>query len=179
MPRLRWEVHAMSNEFVEAVREANWSYADSLIEQGEVSPLLEIANTSVYEWLVQVNAPSQLVIDLLRRHPESEALGRLKSNLMESCLRESSTKGNAFGTFALLLAEGISPNLIVNGGCTLLQEAMELNRTREVRELLRYNVDPHQMSVFGRDSSSNIDEAARLKNEAAELVLTHFAQRGT
>jgi ankyrin repeat protein len=166
----------MSKEFIDAVREGNWSAAHLLVREGAVSPSLETPSSSVYEWLVEVNAPPELISDLLRLHPASETLHRVKCSLMEACLRASATKSNAFGTFALLLAEGVSPNLIVDGGSTLLQQAMELNRVREVRELLRHGVDPSQMSVFGRESTSNIDEAARLTNEAAKLVLEYFGR---
>jgi hypothetical protein len=168
----------MSNEFIDAVRSGDWALAQSIVRTGEVSPFLEVPASSVYDWLVEVNAPPELIIELMRQHPTPEFLTRVHGSLMETCLRESTTKSNAFGTLVLLLAEGVSPNRIVDGGCTLLQKAMELNKVREVRELLRYGVDPNQMSVFGRESASNLDDAARLGNEAARIVLAHFGRKG-
>jgi hypothetical protein len=52
--------------------------------------------------------------------------------------------------------------------------ASEHNAAREVQALLRYGVDPCQMSIFGRESSTNLEEAGRLGNEAAKMVLAHF-----
>jgi hypothetical protein len=167
----------MSSDFFAAVREGDWALATSLVVQRDVAPFSD-APSPVYVWLVELNAPPRLIVDLLHLHGKSQPLDKVKKDLMETCLRESTTKGNAFETFALLLADGVSPNLIVDGGSTLLQKAMELNRAREVRELLRYGADPNQTSVFGRESSTNLEEAARLDNEAAKIALTAFRAKG-
>jgi ankyrin repeat protein len=166
----------MSEEFLDAVRAGNWSTAHSLIRNGAVSQSINTPSSSIYEWLVECNAPPPLIADLLRLHPQLETLPRAECGLMEACLRESLTKSNAFDTFSLLLKEGVSPNLVVESGSTLLQLAMQLNRVREVRELLRHGVDPNQMSIFGQESTSNLEEAAKLANDAAKLVLDHFAR---
>jgi len=170
------KVYAMSKEFLDAVRDGNWTAAHELVGQGAVSASHESPNSSVCEWLVELNAPPELVADLLRQHSDSETVQRAQSNLMSECLRLSATKSNAFDTFALLLAQGVSPNLIVEGGSTLLQRAMAHNQVREVRELLRHGVDPNQVSIFGLESASNLEEVALLTNEASRVVLEHFRQ---
>ena len=91
-------------------------------------------------------------------------------------MHESSTKENAFEIFSSLLKMGLTPNVLIGGsGCTLLQLAMDLNKVREVKELLRYGVDLHQMSVYGSESTSNLEEAKLIGNAAAQLVLESMA----
>jgi hypothetical protein len=131
----------MSHEFVEAVRAGDWPSAHALIRQGRVSPSLPTPSTSVYTWLAELNAPPAVVVDLVRVSEKPESADGFTSDLMETCLRESTTKANAFETFALLLSHG---------------------------------VDPNQMSVFGRESSTNLQEARRIGNEAATIVLASF-----
>jgi hypothetical protein len=72
----------------------------------------------------------------------------------------------------------VSPNLLLDGGSTLLQRAMAHNQVREVRELLRHGVDPNQGSIFGLEGASNLEEAALLMNDASRLVLEHFQRAG-
>lgn len=87
-------------------------------------------------------------------------------------MHESSTKENAFEIFSSLLKMELTPNVLIGGrGCTLLQLAMDLKKVREVNELLRYGVDLHQMSVYGSESTSNLEEAKLISNAAAQLVL--------
>lgn len=164
----------MNAEFLDAVREGDWHTAQSLIREGAVTPALESQAVSLFEWLVDINAPPKLIVDLLRVHSTLKEPNLVERRLMEACLQQSTTRSNAFGTFKLLLASGVSPNLIIEGGSTLLQRAMELNRVHEVQELLHNEVDPNQMSVFDLESTSNLEEAARLTNESAKLVLKHF-----
>ena len=98
----------------------------------------------------------------------------LSALALEVCLRLSLTKENSPTTFAALLESGASPNVMV-GGATLLQHAMLLNRVREVKELLRHGVDPNQRSLFGIESTTNVEEAKAINNEAARLVLAAFS----
>lgn len=167
----------MREDFMSAVQDGDWCAAHELIRQGAVPASLETPGPSVCERLVGLNAPPQLISDLLRQHSGLETLPRLQSGLMAECLRVSATNSNAFATFALLLAQGVSPNLILDGGSTLLQRAMAHNRIREVRELLRHGVDPDQRSIFGLEAASNIEEAALLTNEASRLVREHFQRK--
>ena len=66
--------------------------------------------------------------------------------------------------------------MIADGGATLLQKAIELNKTKEVAALLVRGVEPLQMSVFGAESTTNIQEAMLAGNDAAKLVLEKFAK---
>ena len=126
----------------------------------------------MFAWLITLEAPIELVIALLQYAAEHESIDLNKLGLLELSMHESSTKENAFEIFSSLLKMGLTPNVLIGGsGCTLLQLAMDLNKVREVKELLRYGVDLHQMSVYGSESTSNLEEAKLISNAAAQLVL--------
>lgn len=170
-------MHAMTDDFAQAVRSGDWIAAIALAREGAALRLLEAESSSTYEWLLGANAPAELICELLRSHPTADSLRNLEADLMEACLRESATKANAFDTFVLLLDRGVSPNQMLSGGSTLLQRAMELNKIREVGELIRHGVDPNQTSAFGRESASNFEEAKRLQNEAAKVAVEYFLRK--
>src|SRR5690242_11701839 len=130
----------MNGEFIEAVRAADWNQVRAQIQRGQVPSRIETPSSSIYTWLVELDAPGSLILDLLRLRHEVDPPDTFEGALLETCLAESKKKANAFVTFSLLLESGIGPNVIVNGGCTLFQIAMERNRVREVQEMLRHGV---------------------------------------
>lgn len=161
--------------FLEHIHNGDWASALLLAQQGRLASYLNTSGSSIFAWLIELNAPPDLIVALLGHYINTESVDPNHLGLLEKCIYESNSKTNAFETFSSLLAYGLSPNVIVCGkGCTLLQEAMELNKVREVNELLKYGVDPYQMSIFGKESTSNLEEAARVGNAAGELVLNKF-----
>lgn len=165
-----------TTEFLESLRNADWSNASELLDSGDqIDCSVQTPSSSVFNWLIELDAPSNLVVKLVQHCVSSSDLDADRLGLLETCMRLSNTKANAFETFRKLLTHGLSPNVIADGGATLLQKAMEHNKTREVRELLLHGIDPHQMSVFGIESTSNLEEAKQIGNEACELVLSKFA----
>lgn len=169
--------HTMTidNNFLECVREADWASALLLVERGQLESSLVVADSPVFARLIELDAPANLIVSLLKHFVRTQSVDQDRLGLLEICLCQSSTKAHAFETFSSLLAHGLSPNIIVAGkGCTLLQEAMELNKVREANELISHGVDPQQMSVYGGESTSNLEEAMRLGNAAAKVVLMHF-----
>jgi hypothetical protein len=174
--RLRPEVLVVktANSFVEFVRAGDWQSAMALVNRDLVISTLPHPCTSMLERLVESNAPSELVVSFLARCCQEQAINPNSLGLLELCMNMSSTKANALETFAALLDFGLSPNVLADGGATLLQRAIELNKTREVAALLAHGVDPLQMSVFGAESTTNIEEATLADNGAAKLVLQKF-----
>lgn len=169
----------MNSDFLDCVRNGDCISALSLVERREVSSSVPTPASSVFAWLIEINAPTQLVIELLRHCVRSEGIDVNRLGLLEVCLKESPTTENAPNTFSSLLAFGLSPNVIVEGGATLLQKAIELNRTVEVTALLNNGVDPYQMSVFGRESTNNIAEAVNAGNAAGDLVVAKYQVTNT
>jgi ankyrin repeat protein len=169
---LRKKVHSMSarNEFMERVREGEWESALLVVRNGTVSNL----GASVLARLIELNAPTELVLALLEHCVRSEAIDPNQLGLLEKCMMESTTKANAVKTFEALLEFGLTPNVIADGGWTLLQKAMELNKVHEVEKLLHHGVDPHQKSIFGVESATNLEEAARIGNAASRVALKKF-----
>jgi hypothetical protein len=160
------------NQLLEYIRQADWVSALTLVKSQDFSTQIQTPESSVFVWLIKLNAPTELIIALLKFAAEHESIDVNELGLLEVSMDESSTKTNAFEIFSSLLKMGLTPNVVVAGrGCTLLQMAMELNKVREVKELLRYGVDLQQMSVFGRESTTNLEEAKLIGNAAALLVL--------
>ena len=177
MPQVRRDVRSMnmSQSFLDCVRDADWQAAINLVQQGDVPSAIFEPRASLFSKLVDLNAPADLIVSLLDSLIRREALEAEKLGLLAQCMNASASKSNAFATFSALLAYGLTPNCWVIGkGSTLLQEAMELNKVREVEVMMRYGPDPHQMSVFGPESTSNVDEAMRIKNAAATVALCAF-----
>ena len=164
----------MPGDFLESVRNGDWPAAYSLVRTGHAPCWLATPASSVFAWLIELNAPPRLVVEMVGHCAKVGSIDPNRLGLLEACLPASATRSNAFDTFAALLAFGLSPNVITDGGATLLQKAMTLDKVREVTELLRYGVDPNHMSVHGRESTSNREEAALVGNEAGALALAAF-----
>lgn len=166
----------MSHEFVDAVRESNWTLALSILKAEPEIQSIRCPASSLPTWLIEVNAPPAAVVEcaklcLSHEDFQADALG-----LLEFCVPLTLTTSNAFATFSSLLAEGVSPNTIVCGGDTLLQYLLGLNRVRELEKLLQYGVDPHQMNIFGYESTSNLEGARQSSNEAGKLARDSLSQ---
>lgn len=164
----------MRQDVLDCLRCSDWAGAVSLIKRGQASLEIDNPGSSVFSWLIEINFPSQRVVEFLAYCVRVEGIDKDSLQLLEFCLCESSLKSNAFDTFASLLDFGLSPNVLADGGCTLLQKAIELNKVREVEELLRHGVDPQQMNFFGLESTSNIEDAISADNAAGNLVLEKF-----
>jgi hypothetical protein len=166
----------MSHEFIEAVRDADWELALSALAS-EAEPLsVRCPSSSPAAWLIELNAPPNAVVECMKLCTKSERIEPDRFGLLELCVSLTNTNSNAFPTFSALLSAGVSPNTIVCGGDTLLQHAVGLNRVREVEELLRHGVDPHQMNAFGRESTSNLEGAKCSGNAAGKLAIAKFAE---
>ena len=159
--------------FLEAVRRSDWEEARELLRSGQVLNSDLSSGESLLEQLIDLNAPPELVVELLRQTSSPTDKTTLSAFALEACLRFSLTKENASATFVALLDSGSSPNVWV-GGATLLQRAMHLNRVPEVREMLSHGVDPNQCSLFGIESATNVEEASTIDNAAARLVMSAF-----
>lgn len=160
------------NQLLDCIREGGWPSALALVHSQNFITKIATPGSSVFAWLITLDAPTELVIALLQYAAKHESIDLNKLGLLELSMHESSTKENAFEIFSSLLKMGLTPNVLIGGrGCTLLQLAMDLNKVREVKELLRYGVDLHQMSVYGSESTSNLEEAKLISNAAAQLVL--------
>lgn len=176
MPRLRKEVHVVNknDDFLLSIRCGDWINAFLLVNSGAVTSTISVPGTSIFAWLIELNAPTELVTLLLKKWITQESIDVNRLDLLELCIYHSLTKSNAQPTFYALLNLGLSPNVIVNGGATLLQRAMELDKKREVELLLQYGADPQQLSVFGPESTTNLQEAESLETKAAQLAADWF-----
>lgn len=159
-----------------ALREADWVSARSLVESGDLTWATPPLPQNVPARLVELNAPATLVVASLLRWAGDTRADVNRTGLLEACMLLSRQHSNAFSTFSSLLSVGLSANAIADGGATLLQRAMELNLVCEVQELLRHGVEADQMSVFGRESTSNLEEARVAANKAGDIVLEHFLE---
>jgi hypothetical protein len=166
------------SEFIGFVREGDWTAATAEISAGRAGSWVETPNDSVFLWLIDINAPTALIVALLEYSKNHEGLEFNRLGLLEECIERSTTRSNAFETFSALLAWGLSPKVYAIGGCTLLQKAIALDRTREVAVLLRYGADPLQRSIFGDESTSAIDVAKESRNAAADIVLASVQDGG-
>ena len=180
MHYLRSKVHAVSDatDFIESVRLANWSTAIELVRNGAVGASLATPGNSVAQWLVELDAPTSLVVEIIRVIAESGKADPNKLGVLFACLELIPTHANAAATFRTLLEEGLSPNVIVSGGATLLQKAFELNRVHQVDALLRYGADPRQKNVFGLDSTTNLEEASYAGNASGQLAIQYWKEAG-
>lgn len=145
-----------------------------MLKDGQASLEADAHVASFFNYLIEINVPTKIVIDFLTYCVRAGNVDKDSLRLLESCLYESNLKSNAFDTFSSLLNFGLSPNVLVDGGYTLLQKAIELNKVREVNELLLHGIDPHQMNFFGLESTSNIEDAISADNTAGNLVLEKF-----
>ncbi len=166
----------MNHEFIEAVRESNWTLAIEVLASADDPHSVKCPSESLPAWLVELNAPPHAVTECQKLLAAPAEIEADRFNLLELCTSLANTNSNAFPTFAALLSGGSNPNKIVCGGETLLQHLIGLNRVREVAELLRYGVDPDQMNVFGRESTSNREGARAAQNDAGRLALARFAE---
>lgn len=96
--------------------------------------------------------------------------------LLEFCLEDIHRRSNAPGTFSALLALGLDPNAIADGGRTLFQKAMEWNRIEQVHELLRFGATPNRTSVMGYESASNLEEALAMDNASARFAVAWWRE---
>jgi hypothetical protein len=166
----------MSHEFFEAIRESNWTLAIEILASADDLHPVTCPSDSLPAWLVEMNAPPHVVTECQRLLAKPAEIEADRFNLLELCVSLAYTHSHAFPTFAALLSDGSNPNKIVCGGETLLQHLIGLNRVREVAELLRYGVNPDQMNVFGRESTSNREGARAAQNDAGRLALARFAE---
>ena len=165
-----------TDSFIEFVRAGDWQSAQELVSRDVVISARPQSCASILVQLIEMNAPSELVVRLLAKCCQQYSIDPNGFGLLELCMNMSGTKANAVETFTALLDFGLSPNVIADGGATLLQKALELNKTKEVAALLVRGVEPLQMSVFGAESTTNIQEAMLAGNDAAKLVLEKFAK---
>jgi hypothetical protein len=172
------QVQSTSSEFLDAARDANWKLAVSILESHDDPSEIVCPSASPVAWFIRLNAPPDVVVQCLRHYLRGEATEADRLGLLELCISLVSSNSNALPTFRALLTSGLSPNTWIEGGNTLLQHAVELNRTSEVAELLRHGVDPHQMSIFGIESTSNLEGARQAGNAAGALVLAKFGSKG-
>jgi ankyrin repeat protein len=149
-------------DFIESVNRGDWSTAAQLARF--VNASMVIPGRSVPAWLIDLNAPSLLVVAVLEAIAQNDNIDLDQQGLLGCCLEASTTKSNSLETFAALLSFGISPNSFVDSGETVFQKALARNLVEEVKLLLTYGVDPYQMSLFGDESTSRL-----LRNP------THFA----
>lgn len=148
-----------------------------LVRDGEVDSSIPCPGSSLPGWLVGLDAPTTLVVDLVKLLIHKEGMDPNSMQLLDVCLDCSATHANAFATFMALLDAGLAPNTIIkSSGCTLLQKALVLSRVCEVEALLRYGARSDQMSAFGRESTSNLQEAVSLDKAASRLAID-FWQR--
>jgi hypothetical protein len=170
-------VQNVSADFLEAVRDADWNLALSVLgSQGDPSAV-RCPSPSPVAWFIELNAPPNVVVQCLRQYTKAEGVEADRLELLELCIALSNSNSNALPTFKALLSAGLSPNIIVDGGDTLLQHAINLNRVPEVEELLCYGVDPHQMNIFGMESTSNLDGARLAGNAAGAIALAKFNEQ--
>ncbi|MBD8527867.1 hypothetical protein [Pseudomarimonas arenosa] len=124
-----------------------------------------------------MNAPPEVVVEAAKLCAGQKGFESDPFGLLALCVSLTNTSSNALATFKALLAAGVSPNIIVCGGETLLQHVITLNRVREVRELLAHGARPEQKNVFGYESTSNLEGAIAAENEAGELAVSWFQTR--
>jgi hypothetical protein len=165
----------MSHGFIEAVRASDWALALSILEAANHPGSVESPAGSLPVWLVEVNAPPQVVIACQRHLATEHDIQSDCFGLLEQCASLADVNENAYPTFAALLAAGASPNKIIRGGQTLFQNLVALNRVREVQDLLRFGVDPDQMNVFGQEGNSNRAAVEIPVNEAARIAHARFS----
>lgn len=132
---------------------------------------------SLPQYLVELNAPPEVVLESLRICAGEAPLREDRLGLLAQCVTLAMTHSNAFGTLSTLLLAGLDPNVIVADGDTLLQYALRLDRVREVEELLRFSVDPHGRSCFGPESCSNLEAAYASTRQAGAVARAHFANQ--
>jgi hypothetical protein len=170
-----------NDDFMLSIRCGDWVEALLLVEGGTVTPTIRSPvpsirspEPSIFAWLIEINAPPALLTRLLKNWADQGAVDSDSLGLLEFCMYFDLTHSHALPTFAALLDLGLSPNTIIDSGATLLQKAMELDKIREVKLLLQYGVNPQQSSVFGSESTTNLEEAASLQTNAAKLAEAWF-----
>ena len=159
-------------KFVDFVRDGDWQNALEEINSGNVCSATVAADSSVFTWLIDINAPSSLILELMSSCSRLESVELDRFDVLRKCMEESYAKSNAFNTFSKALKWGLDPNVYWDGS-TLLQKAIEMNRVREISELLLHGADPFKLSLFGRESTSSIDDALESGNDASSVLLNH------
>ena len=162
--------------FIESVRSGDWAGALALTRTGELGAAMKTPSRSVFHWLIELDAPTILVVALLGRCMRAGSLDPNTLGLLEFCLEDIHRRSNAPGTFSALLALGLDPNVIADGGRTLFQKAMEWNRIEQVRELLRFGADANCTSIMGRESESNLEEALATDNASARFAVAWWKE---
>jgi hypothetical protein len=171
------DVQIPTAELLEAVRDADWPQALSILELEQDLSAIRCPSTSLVAWFIELNAPPDVVVACMAQCAKNPRFEANRLGLLERCIEKTNSNSNAFPTFKALLAAGLNPNSIVEGGDTLFQHAIGLNRMPEVEELLRYGIDPHQMNIFGPESTSNIDGAKQAGNTAGDLAFATLRSR--
>ena len=69
----------------------------------------------MFAWLITLDAPTELVIELLQYDAKHESIDLNKLGLLELFMHESSTKENAFEIFSSLLKMELTPNVLIGG----------------------------------------------------------------
>jgi hypothetical protein len=162
-----------NTDFLEFIRNGDWDAAMALVRDGRVSSAVPTASESVFSWLIELDAPTAMVVELLDICVRCEAIDPDTLGLLGCCLDLPYTTVNTFETFCALLRFGLNPNVMANSS-PLLRTAMRFGRTREVAEMLKYNIDPFHLSVMGPESTSNLEQAVLIGNQAAMLVIAKF-----
>jgi len=165
----------MNDAFLEAVRDADWSSAYRLASVEGMSVFGNESPGDLINRLIDMDAPSRLTVRLVGLCVDNK-IDVNQLSLLETCMREPSYKENAYVTFCELLKQGLDPNLHGNGGFTLLQIGLELNRAREVKKLLEFGADIHKKSLHWEESTSAAEDAVTSMNEASRIILNESAR---
>jgi hypothetical protein len=165
-----------SDEWREAVRDANWQLLKRLADTAHPPVVTDAEQLSE---LIELNAPTDVLLRCVAAYSRLPGADVHNCGLLEACAALSHTHSYAFLSFRTLLTAGLSPNIIIFDGNTLLQSLISRNRVREVTELLRHGVDPQQMNAYGREGTSNREGARRAGNAAGELAWAWFQRKGS
>lgn len=165
-----------SDEWLEAVHDADWQLLKRLADTAHPPVVIDAAQLRE---LIELNVPTDVLLRCVAAYSRLPGADVHHCGLLEACAALSHTHSYAFLSFRTLLTAGLSPNIIIDNGDTLLQNLISRNRVREVAELLRHGVDPQQMNVFGRESTSNREGARRAGNAAGELAWAWFQRNAS
>lgn len=158
-------------DFVDHVQSARWAQAASLAQSGGIPCCSHVAGDSIHAWIVDVDAPPTVVVELLMSCLRPYDILCQPVDVAARCIDKWLTHANAGGSFVALLAAGVDANGVVGGGSRLLQYAIARDRPEAARALLQYGADPFALGVHGRESTSAIEDSLVARNSAATVVL--------
>jgi hypothetical protein len=165
-----------SRDVVDAVRDGDWARLSGLLDLREVVGAVPVPSDSIFSWMIELNAPSAVLVRLLRFLVEIRSIDPNRQGILEKCLDLSETCSNAFDTFEAMLDHGLDANGFVSDGNTLFQHALGRNRVREVKALLHHGARAEMMNLFGRESTSNVQEATIAGNAAGRAAIQYWSK---